>query len=444
MSDYWVCSDNIDGNENSRINALVEALKKNGHTATNGGVGPNTIQSHGQSSSSNGQIGVFICGGVDIQVFWDFVQGIGRYYHYKRFIYVYASDTATTDKWLTCNGAKNTPTVKAWDDNYSGGQGDAIGKTVHQYCSEHKDKIWYACGPMGCSFDDVIKNFLNGEGAGDDSSDSGGKSTGGTIKEAIQKLLTHWDGEVECYIRGDEVHINKIREPEKYHIGILQEGVNVFSESVSLTDVNSNTPNILEVEWTGGIIEMRDENAIKRFGEIPSQITAVKKETVQTKTTEKDSSKKSTDANGTDDAGTGTDGDTNKIELSESSTTKTTVLETPIDNYKDALEFAQLEWNKLKRDNGRQLELQTLGSTVWKSGDWVKVVLPSFSLNGYMYIIRTSQGLDGGDWTCNMTLVDYPTGWGKEEIEQSSDEEEEDSSDDASTDDVGTDDGATE
>lgn len=173
MADYWVCSDNIDGKENSRIDALVSALKKAGHNATNGGVGPNTIQSHGQTSAAKGQIGAFICGGVDIQVFWDFVQGIGSYYHYDKFIYVYASDTATSDKWLTCNGAKNTPTVQAHDDNYSGGQGDAIGKTVHEYCSEHKDKVWYACGPLGCSFDDVIQNFLSGAGAG---SGSGNKN----------------------------------------------------------------------------------------------------------------------------------------------------------------------------------------------------------------------------------------------------------------------------
>ena len=323
MSDYWVCSDNIDGKENKRIDALCNALKKAGHTATNGGVGPNTIQSHGQTSASKGQIGAFICGGVDIQVFWDFVQGIGSYYHYKRFIYVYASDTATTDKWLTCNGAKNTPTVKAHDDNYSGGRGDAIGKTVDAYCNEHKDKIWYACGSKGCDFKEVIDNFLNGEGAGEGSSDSEGEKkadSGGTIKEALQSLLKHWDGEVECYIRGDEVHINKIRDPEKYYIGVLQEGLNVFVDSVKVTDVNTDIPNVLEVEWTDGVIVLKDENSIKRFGEIVSTIVAVRKETVieekkDTKKNEKTTSDSSTDGE-TDDSGTGT-GDANTDDNSD-------------------------------------------------------------------------------------------------------------------------------
>lgn len=291
MAEYYVCSDNIDGKENSRIEALCKALEKNGHTAHNGGVGPNTIQSHGQTSASKGQIGVFICGGVDIQVFWDFVQGIGSYYHYKRFIYVYASDTATTDKWLTCNGAKNTPTVQAHDDNYSGGRGDAIGKTVHEYCSEHKDKIWYACGSMGCSFDEVIENFLKGAGAGD--SESKKTSKGGTIKEALQKLLTYWDGEVECYIRGNEVHVNKIRDPKKYCSSILKEGVNVFADSVNLTDINPNTTNYLEVVWTGGTITIKDDNLIKRFGVVKTTVFAEKE--IEVEDEEKDDEDKKDD-----------------------------------------------------------------------------------------------------------------------------------------------------
>ncbi len=303
MATYWVCSDNIDKKENSRINALCKAIEKAGHKAHNGGVGPNTIQSHGMSSSSKGQIGVFICGGVDIQVFWDFVQGIGSYYHYKRFIYVYASDTATSDKWLTCNGAKKTKTVRAWDDNYSGGRGDAIGQTVDAYCNKHKDKISYACGSKGCKFSEVINNFLQKEGmrGGKGGSSESGLtkkvSQGGAIREALQKLLTHWDGQVECRIKGREVHINKIRNPEKYHIGVLKEGVNIFSDSVTVTDVNPNTTNYLEVRWKGGVITIKDEALIKRFGVVRTNVLADnvndKKESEVTKKKKKKSSSKS-------------------------------------------------------------------------------------------------------------------------------------------------------
>ena len=308
MSDYYVCSDNIDGKENSRIEALCSALKKAGHNATNGGVGPNTIQSHGQSSASKGQIGAFICGGVDIQVFWDFVQGIGSYYNYKRFIYVYASDTATSDTWLTCNGAKNTPTVQAHDDNYSGGRGDAIGKTVDAYCKEHSDKIGYACGPLGCSFDDVIQNFLKGEGAESSSDENQGSGTSGNVKECLQKLLKHWDGDVECIFRGKNVYIQKVRDPEKYYSCMLYEGVNVFSDGVSVTDINPNTPNHLIVEWTDGTIEFKDEKLIARFGEKRKTMTAVKKVVQEVEEEEEDDKKNTGD---TADSNNNTDNTTN-------------------------------------------------------------------------------------------------------------------------------------
>ena len=413
MSTYWVCSDNIDGKENSRIEALCKALKKAGHTAHNGGVGPNTIQTHGMSSGSKGQIGVFICGGVDIQVFWDFVQGIGRYYHYKRFIYVYASDTATSDKILTCNGAKNWKSTKAWDDNYSGGRGDAIGKTVHQYCSEHKDKIWYACGPKGCKFEEVIQNFLKGEGAGDTTENSSNdKSSSGSAscKESIQKLLKHWDGEVECRIVDNTVYINKIPEPESNYTLLLQEGVNVFSDSVKITDVNPKTINYLVVNWSEGKITIKDTELIKRFGENKKEIDAIKKVNKKVSNTKTDSkNKNNTDTN--TDTDTDSDSEEEVIDNSE----KTKVEKVPIKKYKEALEFANTEWHKIKRDNGHSIECQVYGAPEWRDGKWVKVVLPSFGENDYMYITRASHSDDGGDWTCNLTLVDYPPGWGTEE-----------------------------
>ena len=72
------------------------------------------------------------------------------------------------------------------------------------------------------------------------------------------------------------------------------------------------------------------------------------------------------------------------------------------------------------------MECQTVGSNVWKNGEWVKVYLPSFNINGYMYISRVSQAMDSGDWTSNLTLVDYPPGWGKEEVkDKSSDSDDE-------------------
>lgn len=392
MAEYYVCSDDIDGKENSRIEALCKALEEKGHTAHNGGVGSNTVQSHGQDSSSSGQIGVFICGGVDIQVFWDFVQGIGSYYHYKRFIYVYASDTATTDKWLTCNGAKNTPTVQAWDDNYSGGQGDAIGKTVDAYCNEHKDKIWYACGSMGCDFQEVIDNFLKGEGAGDGGSDEEG-SSGSTIKDALKQAVggdgtNGWDGEAEIRIEGDTVYVNRIPDPTTTKL-VLNEYDNVQYDSVTITDLNPDTPNKITMEYEGQILTLKDDHMIERFEENPVEV-------------EPDEFVKS---------------------------------------YDDAVSFLQRQWNKIRRESGRQVELKVQGSMKWKTGVWVRVYLPGFLIDDYMYVTRCSHEEDGtGNWTANLTLVDYPPSLGvyssgdtgEEETEE--EEEETDENTDETTD----------
>jgi len=360
MATYWVCSDNIDGKENSRIEALCKALKEKGHNASNGGVGSNTVQSHGQTSSANGQIGVFICGGVDIQVFWDFVQGIGSYYHYKRFIYVYASDTATTDKWLTCNGAKNTPTVQAWDDNYSGGQGDAIGKTVDQYCNEHKDKIWYACGPLGCTFNDVIQNFLKGEGAGDSTDDTKKEGTSGSsIKDALKKAVSKWDGDVEVKIVDDTVYVNKIPDPSDTKL-VIDEYNHSYYDSITVTDINQDTVNQLITNFGDYELTIKDDVLIKRFGLKPQRIE----------------------------------------------------LENTVKTLNDAKKALQREWNKIRRDDGRSVELKLTGNPNIKVGRWVRVYLPSYFIDDYMYISKASHDEDASEWNTSITLVDYPPSFG--------------------------------
>ena len=447
MTEYVVSSDNIDGKEQSRIDALCAALEKNGHTAIKNGVGPNTVQSYGLSSSASGKVGVFICGGIDIQVFWDFVQGITNgYYHYKRFIYVAASETATTDKWLTCNGMKNTPTVQAWDDNYSGGSGDAIGKTVHQYCSEHKDIIWYACGPLGCSFDDVIENFLKGAGAGSSNDDKG--SSASSIKDALKELLAAWDGEVECKCINEYVYVNKIQDPKENHRFYLAEGLNIHDDSITINDYNPDTINFLTVHWQGGEdIIYRDEKLIARFGEKPLELDAVKKITV-TKEEETTTADTTTDTTTTTDSDSDietTTADTTTDDTTDTTTTetKTTTEEVPVETLEEAEAFARTEWAKIKRDDGHSLECKVLGSEKWHPGEWAHVYLPSFELDDYMYITKVSQSEDGnGDWNANLTLVDYPPSFGKEQ-ETTSEEDTEEEELDESVDDTGIDDSET-
>ena len=369
MTDYWVCSDNIDGKENTRINAVCEALKKKGHNATNGGVGPNTVQSKGLSSSSSGMIGVFIVGGSDAGMYVDFRDGVKKgYYHYKYMQVVFASETATTDKWITCNGLANTSLVRAWDDNYSGSNIEAVGQSAKAYFDANKEYISYACGKKGCTFDDVIKNFLSGS-SGDDSEESESSSS---IKEALKKAVSGWDGDVEIRLIEDTVYVNKIHNPTETDL-VINEYDNVQYDSVTVTDINPNTVNKLTMTYEDYEMTLKDDLLIERFGEIPSTIEP--DDTVQ--------------------------------------------------SYEDAVSFLHYNWNKIRRDDGRQVELKVDGDHKWKTGQWTRAYLPSFFIDDYMYITRMSNDEDGGNnWLTSLTLVDYPPSFGAY-VEESEEETEE-------------------
>ena len=142
-----------------------------------------------------------------------------------------------------------------------------------------------------------------------------------------------------------------------------------------------------------------------------------------TTSTSKKSKSKTTESG--DDTGEEVDGTGEDTDDTSSKKKKTEVVEIPIDNYEDALAFANCEWNKIKRDNGHTLECQTIGATKWRTGEWCKVYMPSFDIDDYMYITITSQSSEGGEWGTNLTLKDYPPGWGKEDLTENTDSEEE-------------------
>ena len=398
---YYVCADNIDGKENTYINALCDAVKKKGHEAINGGVGPNTVQSHGLSSGASGQIGVFIVGGSDAGMYVDFRDGIKRgYYKYKMMWVVFASNTATTDKWITCNGLANTPLVRAWDDNYSGSSIESVGQTAKAYFDANSQYIKYACGKLGCTFDDVINNFLAGGGMG---SDEGGDSGASTIKEAIKEVMSAWDGEVEAYVRDFKMYIHKIKLPEQDCNLVLSEGLNIESKSINIKDYCPNNTNKLIVHWNGDDIIIQDNNRIERFGEKVKELDAVKR-VLTTSAPKKDS--------GDEETTTSTDKGYEEV---------------PAETYEEALEFARLEWNRCKREDCHEIELSTAGGAEWQEGLWVRVYIPSFDIDGYYYISRVSENMSPTEWRASLTLVDYPPSFGEPE-EETEDEEEEETS----------------
>lgn len=414
MSNYVVAADNIDGKEQSYIKACISALEKKGHTCENAGVGPNTIQSKGLSASSSGKIGVFIVGGSDAGMYVDFVTGLKNgYYHYKYMWVVFASNTATTDKWITCNGLANTKLVRAHDDNYSGSNIAAVGKTAKQYFNENKQYISYVCGKKGCTFDSIAAKLAGG------GEEEEGDSSASTIKDAIKEVASFWDGEVEITVDQDIVKLRKIPDPETDHLSNeIIEGVNVHLSSITVSDYHPDTVNLLTVHWDGGEdIILRDEQLISRFGEKSREMDAVKR-IVKVE----DESENTTSASASEDTGS-EDTNITTEEVEETTTSNTSYEEVPVETYEEALEFANTEWAKIRRNNGHQVELKLIGDYQYKPG-WIKIILYSYPTDMWMYIKSVSHEIsESGEFNTNVTLVDYPPSLG--EWNQTDDEETE-------------------
>ena len=190
-----------------------------------------------------------------------------------------------------------------------------------------------------------------------------------------------------------------------------------------------DTVNHLIVHWSGGTITFKDEELINRFGDIVKEVDAVKtiSNTVDKKESNKNKSNKSN--NNTSNS------NNNSESESKNNSSKTNTILRPITKYEDALSFGNIEWNKIKRDNGHTIECQVQGSPEWRVGEWVRVIFPSFGENDYMYTSRASHSDDGGDWNVNLALVDYPPGWGAETTDDNStDDEDSESTDDTSSD----------
>ena len=203
----------------------------------------------------------------------------------------------------------------------------------------------------------------------DSNSDS---SSSSTIKSAICDVIYNWDGEAELFIRDETVHIQKIQSPSKAKLSLI-EGENIHLGSITVNDYNPSTVNYLTATFKDYELTIQDEQRVKRFGKVQSEVS-IEDEEVKT--------------------------------------------------LDDAKEFLQREWNKLQRDNGHSLECTVRGNDKWKQGEWCRVYLPSFGIDGYMYIINMSQDDSASDkWNCQLTLVDYPPGFGEPSSNDNNSEE---------------------
>lgn len=389
---------------------VAKKFRDAGHDVETVPVGPGYMQRKGSTASASGKIAIMMCNGSDLQTYKDFYEGITRGYYKYKYCY-FGFQGWISPSTCSCKGVKTFKLGKAHDDYSSVSYTrELIGMTAAQVMEKYKSAIGYACGSSKEELADNLLKVCTGKSADSDEKESSSSS----IKDALKEVLSFWDGEVECRVRGNKVFVNQIQVPSEVSELAIIEGVNVIKDSLNVHDYHPNTVNLLTVHWEGGKdIILRDEYLINRFGEVPGEITAVKY----------------TVAKSDDNKTTGTNSDSTETEDTEDSSSST-YEEVPITNYDEAYRFGIREKNKIRRSNGHSVECQVIASPRWKVGEWVKVNIPSFELNDvYMYINKVNQSIsNGGEWTCNLTLSDYPPSLGefenkKEEDEESSEEE---------------------
>ena len=336
---------------------IANMFEKQGHTVKILAVGPGATQTEMRKKSSKGKIAIFLVNGACIGTYKDFWWGMHKGYYHTKYCY-FGLQGYAHKKTMTCSAAKTYKLPKAHDDRSSVSfTKELVGMTTHEVMEKYKEKIYYACGN---SVEELGNNLLQViSGGNPTSSGSSGSQNFGSIKEALTDVLYGWDGEVECYLRDDTVHIRKIKSPTTATLKLI-EGENVYLDSVSVTDVNPSSINHISSDFKDYHLSISDDDRIERFGKISKKI----------------------------------------------------VMGSGIKTLDKAKAFLQREWVKTKRDNGHVLECSVMGDAKWKNG-WCRVYLPSFNIDDYMYITKVSQSDSSYGWDCQLTLVDYPPGFGE-------------------------------
>lgn len=407
------------GQDSNFQNTVCEKLESAGYTVEKLQIAPNPFAAYSYSGKAQGKYGVYIIAAGTYSIA-DYHYGANK----NKKSFKMAVFPIRTDLNSKLQGDNWDEYPIGADADYSGLPRDIVGKTFKQMNEMLKEDVRIV---RGNTPEEMAKNVLAALGGKVSDDDKG--SSASSIKDAIKEVMSFWDGEVECYVRDDTMYIHKIKDPEEECDILLSEGINIASDSVSITDYNPDTVNFLTVHWPGGDdIVYRDESLIARFGEKPLELDAVKK-VIVTEEEEKTVDTSSTDTSTTVDT---TDTDTSSTDTSDTTTTTTettTVTKTeevPVETYEEAVNFANIEWAKIKRDDGHTLELKTVGSDTIREGQWCRVYLPSFNLDQYMYITRVSQSDGDSGWECSLSLNDYPPSFGEYQEESSEEEEEED------------------
>lgn len=348
-------------NDEGCQNTVKGILEKAGNTVENLGIAPGPFADYSYSSKASGKIGVYLMADSLVSVA-DLALG----------------NTSFKYAYFGIRGDLGLPRMSSrsdFENNPIGRDADCTSicdKLAHKTYPEMneiiKDKAHIVFGTTPEEIGNEIVKAMGGEADNDKSK----KSSASSIKESLKKVCSHWDGDVEIRLINDTVYVNRIDDPTTTKI-LLDENSNVHYDSVNVTDVNPDTINHLTCNYAGYDLVLSDELLISRFGK-NAQVVNV------------DSNVKSLD---------------------------------------DAEVFLQREWNKIRRDDGRSVELKVEGDMTFNSGKWCRVYLPSFFVDDYMYISKCSHEEDGSNnWVTSLTLVDYPPSFGAEVVENENDSDE--------------------
>lgn len=368
MSTVVVGCDVNNSRDHEVQNTVCKALEKAGHKVEKLPVDSNEFATYDwgeRGRNPRGKIGVYIIA--------DGIFSIAdRYNNSGGFKYAYFIIRGDL-------GRPRMKTRKDFETRPIGADGDCTGicnklrgKSFVEINKIVKKKCWVVFGRNGKEMADELIKAMGGDTSTSSSSSSksnSASSSGSTIKEALKKATSKWDGDVEIRLIGDTVHVNKIKDPTTTKL-VINENDNALYDNINVTDINPGTINHLTCTYKNYDLTLKDDLLIKRFGKIKKKIACP----------------------------------------------------SSIKSLKEAEAFLQREFNKIRRNDGRSVECKLVGDTKWREGVWVRVFLPSYFIDDYMYISKCSHDEDAnGPWTASLTLVDYPPSFGADNSSSNSD-----------------------
>ena len=351
------CDSNGVNDEGCR-DTIAEILEKAGNDVEKLGIAPGPFANYSYSSSASGKIGVYIMADSIVSIA-DLVYGNTNF---KYGYFVIRGDLGLP-RMSTMEHFQNNPIRP--DSDCTSVCDKLAGKSYGEMNEIIKDRAHIV---FGTTPEEMGNNLVKAMGGEVDSEDNSTTSAS-TIKEALKKAVSGWDGDVQINLIKDTVYVNKIPSPTEARLEITEYD-NAIYDTITVTDINPLTINHLTLIYEDYKLLLKDDTLIKRFGKHFKEIEA----------------------------------------------------DETVESLEDAEKYLQREWNKIRRDDGRQIELKVKGGPGWKTGEWAYVYLPSFYIEDYMYITKCSHEEDGtGNWTANLTLKDYPPSFG---VDTESTEEE--------------------